>query len=352
MTEFYHAEQSPTTKTCTACHIEKPFSDFYKDRSNKDGYMYHCKACYVYRQKHPTIVQQPLFILSKVCKTCGIEKPIEEFYAYKETTKQKGGYRAHCKTCVCVDIHQKYIEIHPPKPVPVNGGKVCLGCKIEKPHAEFYKEKRQPDGLNPECKACINAYFRQRREKKGYKIPPLPEPVNGGRICRGCHIEKPLTEFGKEKRRSSGYAPRCMECLNAQSRAGYAVRDNEPRREQRQKWYEANKDRHREMRQKWERENRLKAIAHSRRYYARKREATSGNDIDYEAILVRDGNYCYICCGTIEPYHEIDFDHVIPLSRGGPHSEENVRVTHRACNRRKHDNLLEQMTVYQRRGVQ
>jgi predicted GIY-YIG superfamily endonuclease len=32
-------------KTCSKCKEEKPFSEFFKDRSRKDGLYYYCKVC-------------------------------------------------------------------------------------------------------------------------------------------------------------------------------------------------------------------------------------------------------------------------------------------------------------------
>ena len=34
------------TKVCTKCGIEKPLSEFYKDKYQKSGYTSHCKACH------------------------------------------------------------------------------------------------------------------------------------------------------------------------------------------------------------------------------------------------------------------------------------------------------------------
>jgi hypothetical protein len=33
------------TKACTSCHVDKPLSDFYKERSKTDGRQSMCKAC-------------------------------------------------------------------------------------------------------------------------------------------------------------------------------------------------------------------------------------------------------------------------------------------------------------------
>ena len=33
-------------KTCTGCKIEKPLSEFSKDKHNKDGLQYKCRDCH------------------------------------------------------------------------------------------------------------------------------------------------------------------------------------------------------------------------------------------------------------------------------------------------------------------
>lgn len=41
-------------KTCSKCRVDKPISEFYKDRRRADGVRYHCKACsnsYVYADR-------------------------------------------------------------------------------------------------------------------------------------------------------------------------------------------------------------------------------------------------------------------------------------------------------------
>lgn len=57
-------------------------------------------------------------------------------------------------------------------------------------------------------------------------------------------------------------------------------------------------------------------------------------------VVRRDGQVCRVCHKNI-PDDQIEFDHVIPHSRGGPTSPENLRVLCRACNRRKKAGLSE-----------
>jgi len=52
------------------------------------------------------------------------------------------------------------------------------------------------------------------------------------------------------------------------------------------------------------------------------------------AVFARDGHRCQYCNRAAE-----NIDHVVPRSRGGPHTWENVVASCRACNSRKEDRL-------------
>ncbi len=52
------------------------------------------------------------------------------------------------------------------------------------------------------------------------------------------------------------------------------------------------------------------------------------------AVFARDGHRCQYCGRAAE-----NLDHVIPRSRGGPHTWENVVASCRSCNARKEDRL-------------
>ena len=71
-------------------------------------------------------------------------------------------------------------------------------------------------------------------------------------------------------------------------------------------------------------------LACSQRKRARMRNATIGV-IDYKAIIERDKKRCQICGKQIRKV-DYSFDHIIPLSLGGAHSQENLQLTHRSCN--------------------
>ncbi len=71
------------------------------------------------------------------------------------------------------------------------------------------------------------------------------------------------------------------------------------------------------------------------REQARRRNAKKlGNGIflvSYEAIKERDKMICHIC-GRRVTQETLSFDHLIPISQGGPHAEWNIAVAHRRCN--------------------
>jgi len=57
--------------------------------------------------------------------------------------------------------------------------------------------------------------------------------------------------------------------------------------------------------------------------------------LNRRAIFVRDGHRCQYCGAAAE-----NIDHVIPRSRGGTHTWDNVVAACRPCNARKEDRLL------------
>jgi len=57
-------------------------------------------------------------------------------------------------------------------------------------------------------------------------------------------------------------------------------------------------------------------------------------------VVRRDGQICQICHQPV-PDDEVEFDHRIPFSKGGPMTAENIRLVCRKCNRKKRDSLKE-----------
>ena len=56
-------------------------------------------------------------------------------------------------------------------------------------------------------------------------------------------------------------------------------------------------------------------------------------------------------CGKVVDDREIQFDHIIPHSKGGPTTVENIRLLCDMCNRRKSDSLIEILDGYEQPEV-
>ena len=78
------------------------------------------------------------------------------------------------------------------------------------------------------------------------------------------------------------------------------------------------------------------------------KEQIVDKDITLEALYKRDSGVCYLCgkkCdwddkqyGHVGPKYPT-IEHIIPISRGGLHSWDNVRLAHFGCNCKKADEL-------------
>ncbi len=69
--------------------------------------------------------------------------------------------------------------------------------------------------------------------------------------------------------------------------------------------------------------------------------------LNRRAVFLRDGHRCQYCGATAE-----NIDHVIPRSRGGAHTWDNVVAACRPCNARKEDRFLHETHMRLRRTPQ
>lgn len=74
--------------------------------------------------------------------------------------------------------------------------------------------------------------------------------------------------------------------------------------------------------------------------------------VSRKAIITRDRRACYLCGDVLDPMHKrphpkaITLDHVVPLSRGGAHTADNLRVACYSCNMRKNTKMLCELDWY------
>lgn len=147
----------------------------------------------------------------------------------------------------------------------------------------------------------------------------LDEILNMNKRCCECKKFKPLSEFNKDKFQFDGYSGKCKECRKIYIKL----------------WRELNRDRYNENwrrsyeknRQAFiERRNELGNIRRARKY-----GVTADKNIIIKKLYERDNGICQICKQPCK-YEDKSIDHIIPLSKGGSHTWDNVQLAHLSCN--------------------
>lgn len=86
-------------------------------------------------------------------------------------------------------------------------------------------------------------------------------------------------------------------------------------------------------------------------YYSPKRRAKmlEGDDIIHLEVFERDEWICHLCQKLIDKtlrgdsWWRATLDHVLPLSRGGTHTWDNVKAAHWKCNMDKGNSFVTQV---------
>lgn len=96
-----------------------------------------------------------------------------------------------------------------------------------------------------------------------------------------------------------------------------------------------------EKREPWN--DRRRNNYHRRR--ARKEGTTTSGPVRRSEVAARDQWHCHLCAEPVNRHlvwpdpMSASLDHVVPLSRGGTHTPDNVRLAHLVCNTRKNNRL-------------
>lgn len=165
----------------------------------------------------------------------------------------------------------------------------------------------------------------QRWRHTGTTDPKPPRPA------KLCECGKPVRCKGLCRR---CYRRACYERNRDHERATFAS------------YYAANGEALRKASERWRKEHPLQRREQASRYQRTRQSRKAGATVtkaDYVAILDEFGLQCHICLGAIIGAADLHFDHVIPLSRGGAHSPDNIRPAHSLCNMRKGSKLLSEM---------
>lgn len=147
------------------------------------------------------------------------------------------------------------------------------------------------------------------------------------KTCFRCQITYDLTTtfWHKDRTRSDGWDNKCKDC-----KADY-----------RRSLYERNAESEKALSAQWRRDN--PDLARAQHSLRRARRFVNGPPeiIKFSEVYHRDGGICGLCHEIVDK--DLTFpdpgygtiDHIIPLSKGGPHQYENVQLAHSSCNSKK-----------------
>ena len=186
-------------------------------------------------------------------------------------------------------------------------------------------------------KALKAVETRRARGTDGRK-PRVSVPA---KRCSRCGVEKSVNGFGKDGRKWHGLKACCKACEAAASRE-WNRRNPGKNRATNKHWYQQHRDDQRARGRTRSAQRYLKSPHEFKvkyaKYRAKKHAATIGV-VDFERIKRRDQMVCHICHRKVTD-QTLAFDHVVPLSKGGDHTEQNLAVSHRVCNLSKGAKVL------------
>jgi 5-methylcytosine-specific restriction endonuclease McrA len=229
--------------------------------------------------------------------------------------------------------------------------KACRICGVSKALTDFHRDPTMRDGRKNRCRDCLNTRYHERyRGSPSYRVRLSPEQARLAQRAAEKRYKAKVSALRQELK-TRGPLFVCGHCGMLRLLQGFPPCSSlcfTCIRQLSSEWYKQNRDRHRTRMAKWQRENRVIRNEIGKRWQkahpdkireksARRRSLKRGSAserVDYERIRKRDRMICHLCDRRIAK-SELHFDHVIPLSQGGTHSEDNVRVAHRTCNLKK-----------------
>jgi 5-methylcytosine-specific restriction endonuclease McrA len=168
------------------------------------------------------------------------------------------------------------------------------------------------------------------------------------KVCRKCGEAKPLCEFNRTTQNKDGHSGACKSCATAyvldwqkrypEKMAAKAARYREKNRERlalRAREIRLRDSERLEANRRRYLAKKPYAITDScRRRRARLKNAPKIEEYDSLEIAKRDGWKCHIC-GKRVKRGQLSIDHLVPLSRGGDDTPQNVALAHLRCNSRR-----------------
>ncbi len=265
--------------------------------------------------------------MTKKCSKCGIEKSTLKFRACKHT---KCKLQSWCRECQNKQARDRRAAKSPSKWIDRNVtdvSKDCSKCGEHRLFSEFPKLKTAKCGYGSWCRKCVKNLESEKRRSRGIKAKRIPIVREDSKQCLHCDRILLLDSFAPSARGRCGRAAYCRPC------AMIRFYDKEVYTRRTRHWRRGNES--------WKRQH---CRNQQKRRAVKARCLTS--PISHVFLLgLYSTEICAYCRQNI-PRENRTADHVIPLARGGDHSEDNLVMACVSCNSSKQDKLPEEYEVY------
>ncbi len=208
-------------------------------------------------------------------------------------------------------------------------GRYCNKCDQIKCHRAYSKDRKGKFGLSSWCKECVKTYQQANPDR-------INERRRENRREKADHYNAYLREFHQKNPE-----PKRMRDLR------YRQENLERVRAKDRKYKQAKKTDEEFMakRQAYDREyRRLHPEQNAQNYNNRRAriQQAGGSFTSREwKKLCKHYNYMCLCCGRREPEIKLTVDHVVPLSKGGANSIDNIQPLCQSCNSSKHRRTID-----------
>lgn len=305
----------PSTKPCTRCRVELPFTAFAKHPNGRYGLQPMCRVC-AKITSDARIAQRGGIAATtgtKVCSKCHDELPLEAFGANKW---MRDGKRSVCR--VCTGAQSKVYEATIPPAVHAAAARSQRNRSIE----HYRKREQAWRDANRERVNAACARYRINHRERVIAASSVWNKANRARMTLA------MAEWRDNNRE------RYLANVSA-----WTIKNRDRIRAKNAAYRLAHAERRRATSAAWERTHGHIRAEYNARRHAQKMHSSQIERINKATIIERDASICYLCGRTLTAL-EITLDHVIPLIAGGPHTYENLKVACRSCNSRKGGRLL------------
>lgn len=201
----------------------------------------------------------------------------------------------------------------------------------------------------------------QRKRRRGTVNPgplrmgpePLPRVTPEAKPCGRCQTEKPASSFSRRSSTPTGLSSWCRSCSSAvvreRRKAGkdattakaWIAADKAANPEKYRAKSQAYYDKHSELIRARASEWRLQNPEKDKELHERRRARILGTRTERVDVLALWSGLCALCGEVLDEStlwpdpQSPSLDHIVPLSKGGTHTTDNLQWTHLRCNLRK-----------------